>query len=225
MAIEANGRFTPNATKGALELLSTTDMARALTKLDCGLTRDQVAQIASAYEQLFTPETVRRGESGLVRERLMKKVQDVFQSARQAQPVAAACERLHHEVLDVRSGDWAGLYVRLAVALGMDPAAVECAHAVVRLRREQGKNGIDAMFAAEQFAEMWSKSDRQALDGTRELEGILRDVTRTCLAVARKGALDGFKAADEAQRREYSRGRERHRADRPSCRRQAAARV
>ena len=224
MAIEEDGRFSPNATKGALELFSATDMARVLRKLNCGLLRDQVALIATAYEQLFTPATVRRSESGLVRERLMKKVQDIFTSPRQAQPVALACEQLR-EVLDVRDGDWAGLYVRLAIALGMDSAAAECAHSVVRMRREQGKKGEDAMFAAEQFAEMWSKSDCLALDGTRELESILRDVTRTCIAVARKGALDDFKAADEAQRRAHSKARERQWAGRPSSRRQAAARA
>lgn len=225
MAIETDGRFSPNATKGALELFSATDMARVLHKLDCGLTRDEVALIASTYEQLFTPATVRRTGSGLVRERLMKKVQDVFQSTRQAQPVASACERLHQEVLDVRDGDWAGLYVRLAVALGMDPAAAECAHAVVRLRREQGKKGGDAMFAAEQFAEMWSKPDRLALDSAREFESLLRDVTKTCMAVAQKGALDSFKVADEAQRREHSKARERQWVARPSSRRQVAARA
>lgn len=223
MAIETDGRFSPNATKGALELFSATDMARALHKLDCGLTRDEVALIASTYEQLFTPATVRRTGSGLVRERLMKKVQDVFQSTRQAQPVASACERLHREVLDVRDGDWAGLYVRLAVALGMDQAAAECAHAVVQLRREQGKRGDDAMFAAEQFAEMWSKSDRLALDSAREFESVLRDVTKTCMAVAQKGALGSFKATDEAQCREHSKARERQWVARPSSRRQAAA--
>lgn len=225
MAIEADGRFSPNATKGALELFSATDMARVLHKLDCGLTRDQVALIAAAYEQLFTPATVRRSESGLVRERLMKKVQDIFQSPRQAQPIAAACERLHHEVLDVRDGDWAGLYVRLAVALGMDPAAAECAYAVVQLRREQGKKGDDAMFAAEQFAVMWSKFDCLALDRTREFESILRDVTKTCIAAARKGVLDDCKVTDEAQRREHSRAPERQRSGQPSSRRQAAARA
>lgn len=225
MAIETDGRFSPNATKGALELFSATDMARVLHKLDCGLTRDEVALIASSYEQLFTPATVRRSERGLVRERLMKKVQDVFQSTRHAQPVASACERLHHQVLDVRDGDWARLYVRLAVALGMDPAAAECAHAVVQLRREQGKKGDDATFAAEQFAEMWSKPDRLALDSTREFESILRDVTKTCMAVAQKGALDSLKAADEAQRREHSKARERQWVARPSSRRQTAARA
>jgi hypothetical protein len=225
MAIETDGRFSPNATKAALELFSATDMARVLHKLDCGLTRDEVALIASSYEQLFTPATVRRSERGLVRERLMKKVQDVFQSTRQAQPVATACERLHREVLDVKDGDWAALYVRLAVALGMDPAAAECAHAVVQLRREQGKKGDDAMFAAEQFAEMWSKSDRLALDGTREFESILRDVTKTCMTVAQKGALDSFKAAGEAQRREHSKAREHQWEGRSSSRRQTAARA
>lgn len=223
MAIETDGRFSPNATKGALELFSATDMARVLHKLDCGLTRDEVTLIASTYEQLFTPATVRRTGSGLVRERLMKKVQDVFQSTRQAQPVASACERLHQEVLNVRDGDWAGLYVRLAVALGMDPAAAECAHAVVRLRREQGKKGGDAMFAAEQFAEMWSKPDRLALDSAREFESLLRDVTKTCMAVAQKGALDSFKLADGAQRREQSKARERQWAGKSLARRQSAA--
>jgi len=225
MAIEADGRFSPNATKGALELFSATDMARVLNKLHCGLTRDEVALITSSYEQLFTPATVRRSERGLVRERLMKKVQDVFPSTRQAQPVASACERLHHEVLDVRNGDWAGLYVRLAVALGMDPGAAECAHSVVRMRREQGKKGDDAMFAAEQFAEMWSKSDRLALDSTREFESILRDVTKTCIAVAQRGVLDGFKAADETQRREYSRASERRRDEASPSRRRSAVRA
>lgn len=201
MAIEEDGRFSPNATKAALELFSATDMARILHKLDCGLTRDQVALIAGAYEQLFTPATVRRSASGLVRERLMKKVQDIFTSPRQVQPVALACEQLHRDVLDVRDGDWAGLYVRLAIALGMDPAAAECAHSVVRMRREQGKKGEDAMFAAEQFAQMWPASDRLALDGTRELEGVLRDVARTCIAVARKGAIESFRTEDEREQR------------------------
>lgn len=220
MAIETNGRFSPNATKGALELFSATDMARALTKLDCGLSRDQVAQIASTYEQLFTPETVRRSQHGLVRERFMKKVQDIFQTSRHAQAVSSACERLYDDVLDVKDGDWSALYVRLAVALGMDPAAADCAHAVVRLRREQGKKGEDASFALEQFNEMWSKSDRAALDGAREFECALRDVAKTCVAVARKGALDGFKAADEKQRRELSRARERQYSGRSSSRHQ-----
>jgi hypothetical protein len=137
-----------------------------------------------------------------------------------------ACEQLHREVLDVRDGDWAGLYVRLAIALGMDPAAAECAHSVVRMRREQGKKGEDAVFAAEQFAQMWSASDRQALDGTRELEGVLRDVARTCIAVAQKRALDGFKAADDAQRREQSKAaRERQWPGRSSSRRQTTVRA
>jgi hypothetical protein len=185
-----------------------------------------VALIAAAYEQLFTPATVRRSERGLVRERLMKKVQDIFPSPRHVQPVASVCEQLHSEVLDVRDGDWAGLYVRLAIALGMDPAAAECAHSVVRMRREQGKKGEDAQFAAEQFAEMWSTADRLALDGTRELEGVLRDVAKTCIAVAQKGALDGFKAADEAQRREHSKvARERQWPSRPSSRRHATVRA
>lgn len=224
MAIEADGRFSPNATKGALELFSATDMARVLNKLHCGLTRDEVALITSSYEQLFTPATVRRSERGSLRERLMKKVQDVFPSTRQAQAVASACERLHHEVLEVRNGDWAGLYVRLAVALGMDPAASECAHSVIRMRREQGRKGEDAMFAAEQFADMWSESDRQALHGTRELESILRDLTKTCMAVATKGAIDHFKAANQAQRREHSRAGERQRPS-SSNRRQSTARA
>lgn len=219
MAIEDDGRFLPNATKAALELFSATDMVRVLHKLGCGLSRDQVALIAAAYEQLFTPATVRRSESGLIRERLMKKVQDIFGSPRQAQPVASACEQLYLEVLDVRNGDWVALYVRLAIALGMDPAAAECAHSVVRMRREQGKNGEEAKFAAEQFAEMWSASDRLALEGTRDLEGILRDVAKTCIAVAQKGTLDGFKAFDEAQRREQSRTRVRPRASKSSGRR------
>jgi hypothetical protein len=225
MAIETDGRFSPNATKGALELFSTTDLARVLHKLDCGLTRDEVALISSSYEQLFTPATVRRAGSGLVRERLMKRVQDIFQSTRQAHLVASACERIHHELLDVRDGDWAGLYVRLAVALGMDPAAAECAHAVIQLRREQGKKGDDAMFAAEQFAEMWPKSDRVALDGSRELESILRDVVKTCMTVAQRGALDGFKAADEAQRRENSKVRERPWMAMSTSRRQTSKRA
>lgn len=208
MAIEANGRFTPNATKGALELFSNTDMSRALTKLDCGLTRDQVTQIASTYEQLFTPETVRRSQHGLVRERLMKKVQDIFQTPRQAQAVASACEHLYDDVLDVKDGDWSGLYVRLAVALGMDPEASECAHAVVRLRREQGKKGEDAMFASEQFSEMWAKSDRAALDSAREFEGVLRDVAKTCIAAAQKGALESFRANDEKEHRALRKSRE-----------------
>jgi hypothetical protein len=219
MAIEDDGRFLPNATKAALELFSATDMVRVVHKLDCGLSRDQVALIAAAYEQLFTPATVRRSQSGLIRERLMKKVQDIFGSPRQAQPVASACEQLYHEVLDVRDGDWAALYVRLAIALGMDPAAAECAHCVVRMRREQGKDGEDARFAAEQFAEMWSTSDRLALDGTRELEGVLRDVAKTCIAVAQKGVLDGLKQVDEARRREQSKTRERPWANKSSGRR------
>jgi hypothetical protein len=225
MAIETDGRFSPNATKAALELFSPTDMARVLHKLDCGLTRDEVALISSSYEQLFTPATVRRAASGLVRERLMKKVQDIFQSTRQAQLVASACERIHHELLDVRDGDWAGLYVRLAMALGMEPAAAECAHAVVQLRREQGKKGADAMFAAEQFAELWHKSDRAALDGSRELESILRDVVKTCMTVAQRGALEGFKAADEAQRRDHSDARARPWIAKPTGRRQTLARA
>jgi hypothetical protein len=225
MAIEADGRFSPNATKGALELFSMTDIARVLHKLDCGLSRDEVALISSSYEQLFTPATVRRSGSGLVRERLMKKVQDIFESTRQARLVAAACARVHHELLDVRDGDWAGLYVRLAVALGMDPAAAECAHAVVQLRREQGKKGEDAMFAAEQFAEMWSKSDRIALDGSRELESILRDVVKTCMTAGERGALESFKAADEAQRREHSNARARPWSAKSTSRRQTPARA
>jgi hypothetical protein len=225
MAIGTEGRFSPNATKAALELFSATDMARVLHKLDCGLTREQVALIAAAYEQLFTPVTVRRGGSGLVRERLMQRVQDIFQSSRQVQPVALACERLHHQVLDVKGGDWAGLYVRLAVALGMDPDAGECAHAVVQLRREQGKRGDDAVFAAEQFAEMWSKSDCLALDGTREFEAILRDISKTIIAVAQKGALDAFKVADELQRRESSKARERRWESGSNNRRQATSRA
>lgn len=208
MAIETNGRFTPNATKAALELFSATDMARTLTKLGCGLTRDQVALIASTYEQLFTPETVRRSAHGLVRERLMKKVQDIFVTARQAQVVAVACEHVYGEILDVKHGDWPGLYVRLSVALGMDPDAAECAHSVVKLRRDEGKNGEDARFASEQFTEMWSRSDRAALDGTRDFENALRDVVKTCIAAACKGALDGFKAADEQVRRDNSKARE-----------------
>jgi hypothetical protein len=204
MAIEGNGRFAPNATKGALELFSNTDVARALTKLNCGLTREQVAQIASAYEQLFTPESVRRSKQGLVRERLMRKVQSVFPSTRHAQVVATACERFYDGVLDVKDGDWSGLYVQLAIALGMDPAASECAHAVVRFRREQGKKGEEAVFASEQFNEMWSPSDRAALDNSREFESIVRDVVKTCIAVAQKGVLDGFKSGDQAQLRELS---------------------
>jgi hypothetical protein len=226
MAIEADGRFSPNATKGALALFSATDMARVLHRLDCGLSRDQVELISAAYEQLFTPATVRRSESGLIRERLMKKVQDIFPSPRQAQPVAAACEQLHREVLGVKDGDWAGLYVQLALALGMDPEAAECAHSVVRMRREQGKKGEDAVFAAEQFAEMWGKADNLALDGVRDLEAVLRDVTKTCIAVAQKGVLEGLKATDEAQRREHSKAtRERQWPSRVSSRRQAAVRA
>lgn len=201
MAIGTDGRFSPNVTKGALEMFSGTDIARTLHKLDCGLTRDQVALIASAYEKLFTPASVRLRRNGLVHERLMKKVQEVFQTARQVQPVAEACERLHREVLDVRDGDWAGLYVRLAVAAGMDPDAADCAHAVIQLRREQGKSGEDARFAREQFADIWSKSDCAALDDARDIEGILRDVAKTCIAAAQKGVLEGFKAADQHPRR------------------------
>lgn len=214
MAIEANGRFTPNATKAALELFSSTDMARSLTKLDCGLSRDQAALIASTYEQLFTPETVRRSAHGLVRERLMKKVQDIFLTTRQAQAVATACERVYGDVLDVKDGDWPGLYVRLAVALGMDPDAADCAHSVVKLRREEGKNGDDAKFASEQFNEMWPRSDRAALDSTREFESALRDVVKTCIAAACNGALVGFKAADEKVRRDNSKARESRQAGR-----------
>lgn len=222
MATGTDGRFAPNATKGALELFSATDMARVLHKLDCGLTRDQVALMTSAYEQLFTPATVRRSRNGLVRERLMRKVQEVFTSARQVQPVAAACELVHDQVLDVRDGNWAGLYVRLAIALGMAPEAAECAHAVVQLRREQGKRGEDARFAADQFAEMWSKSDGAALDDAREVECILRDVTKTCIAAAQKGALDGFKAADEGLRREAAKLSGRQWSNRSTGRRQSA---
>lgn len=201
MAIEANGRFTPNATKAALELFSATDVARALHKLDAGLTRDQVMLFASAYEALFTPATVRRSTSGLVRERLMKKVQDVFLNTKQSQAVASACELLHASVLDVRDGDWSGLYVRLAVALGMDPNASECARAVIQLRREQGKRGADATFASEQFDEMWLKQDRTALDSAREFDAVLRDVAKTCIAVARKGAIEAFRAEDDREQR------------------------
>lgn len=221
MAIGNDGRFSPNATKGALELFSSTDLARVLHKLDCGLTREQMALMASAYEQLFTPASVRRSRSGLVRERLMHKVQDIFQSPRQVQPVAAACELVQRQVLDVQAGDWSGLYVRLAVALGMDPRAAACAHAVIQLRREQGKKGDDARFAAEQFAEMWSKADCAALDDSREVESILRDVTKTCMAVAQKGALEGFKAADEGLRREAAKLRGRQWSERSAGRRQA----
>ncbi|WIT12271.1 hypothetical protein PFX98_01315 [Paucibacter sediminis] len=222
MAIGTDGRFTPNATKGALELFSATDMARVLHKLDCGLTRDQVALMTSAYEQLFTPATVRRSRNGLVRERLMRKVQEVFTSARLVQPVAAACAVVHDQVLDVRDGDWAGLNVRLAVALGMDPEAAECARAVIQLRREQGKWGEDARFAAEQFTELWSKADGAALDDAREVESILRDVSKTCMVVAQKGALDGFKAADEGLRREAAKLSGRQWSDRSPGRRQSA---
>lgn len=222
MAIGTDGRFTPNATKGALELFSATEMARVLNKLDCGLTRDQVALIASAYEQLFTPASVRRSRNGLVRERLMRKVQEVFKSAREVQPVAAACAVVYDQVLDVRNGDWAGLYVRLAVALGMAPEAAECAHAVIQLRREQGKRGEDASFAAEQFAEMWSKSDGAALDDAREVESILRDVAKTCVAVAQKGALDGFKATDGGLRREAAKLSGSQWSNRSTGRRQSA---
>jgi len=212
MAIEPNGRFTPNATKAALELFSVTDMTRALSKLDCSLNREQIAQIASAYEQLFTPATVRRSERGVVRERLMKNVQDVFASTKQLQSTAAACEVLYDQVLAVRDDDWPGLYVKLALALGMQPDAAECAHAVLRLRREQGKSGEDACFASEQFDEMWSKSDRSAMDATREFESVLRDVVKTCLAAARKGALEGFKAIAEQDRRALQRDRVPHRS-------------
>ena len=222
MAIGPDGRFSPNATKGALELFSATEMARVLHKLDCGLTREQVALIASAYEQLFTPASVRRSRNGLVRERLMRKVQEMYTSARQVQPVAAACTLVHDQVLDVRDGDWAGLYVRLAVALGMDPEAAECARAVIQLRREQGKRGEDARFAAEQFAEMWSRSDGTALDDSREVESILRDVAKTCIAVAQKGALDGFKATDERLRREAAKLSGRQWPDRSAGRRKEA---
>lgn len=201
MAIEANGRFKPNATKAALELFSSTDLARALHKLDCGLTRDHVMLVASAYEALFTPATVRRSASGLVRERLMKKVQDVFANTRLAQGVASACEQLYASVLEVRDGDWSGLYVRLAIALGMDPGASECARALVQLRREQGKRGEDAVFASEQFDEMWPKEDRIALDSAREFESVLRDVSAACIAVARKGAIESFRAEDEREQR------------------------
>lgn len=224
MAIEADGRFTPNATKGALELFSNTDMARALTKLDCGLTREQVAQIAGAYEQLFTPATVRRSRSGIVRERLMKKIQDVFVSARHVQGAASACELVYREALDVRDADWSGLYVRIAIALGMAPDAAECAHAVVNLRREQGKGGDDAMFVSEQFNELWSKSDRAALDSAREFESVLRDVAKTCIAAARKGVIESFKAADESHRRQHTNNRERQWAGSSSNRGHSAAR-
>ena len=223
MAIGTDGRFSPNATKAALELFSATDMARVLHKLDCGLTRDQETLIASAYEQLFTPASVRRSRNGLVRERLMQKVQEIFQSPRQVQPVASACELVYRQVLDVQAGDWAGLYVRLAVALGMDPDAADCAHAVIQLRREQGKKGDDARFAAEQFGEMWSKADCAALDDSREVESILRDVTKTCIAVVQKGALDGFKATDEGLRREAAKLRGRQWSDRSAGRHQATA--
>lgn len=209
MAIETNGRFVPSATKGALELFSATDMTRALTKLDCGLVRDQIAQISMAYELLFTPATVRRSRNGLVRERLMKKVQEVFTATRQTQAVASACEHLYAEVLDVRDGDWTALHVRLAVSLGMDPEAVGCAHAVLRWRREQGKRGEDAAFASEQFNEMWSKSDRAALEGTCEFESTLRDVAKTCIAVAHSGALCDFKATDDRERRALFKSGER----------------
>jgi hypothetical protein len=223
MAIDANGRFTPNATKGALELFSATDITRALHKLDCGFTRDQVALIASAYEQLFTPATVRRSESGLVRERLMKKVQDVFASTRQAQSAASACELLHSAVLQVRDDDWSGLHVRLAIALGMNPDASECAWAVVQLRREQGKKGEDAMFASEQFNDMWAKSDRTALDSAREFDGVLRDVARTCIAAAQKGALESFKATDEREHRAIRGSRQSHGAGKPVGRSRSVA--
>ncbi len=222
MAIGPDGRFLPNATKAALEVFSATDISRVLHKLDCGLTRDQVALIASAYEKLFTPATVRLRRNGLVHERLMKKVQEVFQTVRQVQPVAEACEQLHREVLEVRDGDWAGLYVRLAIAAGMDPGAAECARAVIQLRREQGRSGEDARFAAEQFADMWSKSDCAALEDARALEGILRDVTKTCMAVAQKGALEAFKAADEMPRRQGAKAGDRTWSSRTQSRRQAA---
>ncbi|NKI93889.1 hypothetical protein [Rhizobacter sp. SG703] len=223
MAIGNDGRFSPNATKAALELFSATEMARVLHKLDCGLTRDQATLIASTYEQLFTPASVRRSRNGLVRERLMQKVQEIFKSTRQAQPVAEASELVYSQVLDVQAGDWAGLYVRLAVALGMDPEAAGCAYAVIQLRREQGKKGDDAKFAAEQFGEMWSKADCAALDDAREVESILRDVTKTCIAVAQKGALEGFKAADEELRREAAKLRGRQWSERSTGRREAAA--
>lgn len=225
MAIESDGRFTPNATKGALELFSSTDMARAITKLDCGLTRDQVAQVASAYEQLFTPAMVRRSRSGLVRERLMKKVQDVFASARSMQATALACELVYQRALNVRDDDWSGLYVRVAIALGMTPDAAECAHAVVQLRREQGKGGEDARFASEQFDELWPKSDRAALNSAREFESVMRDVAKTCIAVAKKGVLEGFRTADERQRREEFRARDQQRTRSSIAQRQSLTRT
>ena len=103
----------------------------------------------------------------------MKKVQEMFTTARQTQAFSTACQHLYASVLDARDNDWTALHVRLAVSLGMDPQAAECAHAVLRLRREQGKLGEDAVFASEQFNEMWSKSDRTALEATREFESIL----------------------------------------------------
>lgn len=60
-----------------------------------------------------------------------------------------------------------------------------------------------------------------ALDDSREVESILRDVTKTCMAVAQKGALEGFKAADEGLRREAAKLRGRQWSERSAGRRQA----
>ncbi len=141
---------------------------------------------------------------------------------RYVQPVAKACERLYRELLEVRDGDWVGLYVRLAVAAGMDADAAVCARAVIQLRREQGKSGEDGRFAAEQFAEMWSKSDCAALESVRDLECVLRDVAKTCAEVSQKGVLEAFKTADEMQRRQKVKAGDRSRYFRQAGRSQSA---
>jgi len=221
VGIESNGRFTPNASKGMLERMSGAEVARALSKLDCGLRRDETERFAWAYEKLFTPVSVRRSEGGSIRERLLPKVQDVFKSASVARPLASIAEQLYLTVLDVTDGDWASLYVKLAISLGMDPDAYACAHSVVHLRRTEGKNSEDARWASEQFNEIWSKSDKAALDASRDFESVLRDVCKTCIAASRSGALERLRNADEEDRQLTSSARKRVAARRDSTRNSA----